>query len=234
MATTDIRPIIDFRMPATDNASSSVNSVTLPILSAGITPIQNDIIFLIVEVLNATQTPAIGTTGGQTWTSGTQLQANGLTVNYIWARVDATGLTADPTVTWTTAAPYTIWGFIFPNVNTSTAIDATAVLTAQAAAATYTNAANYITTATNNAMVIHAMCSADNNTWGTHTDSYKLPRGQTQWRNNSGTGCSMTVGLVLQATAGGSAAWAATQATLGNDAGIRFAVALRPASVAAV
>lgn len=224
-----IRLVGDARMPATDDATSSVASATIT-LPDGI--LANDIFLVVVGVRSATVTPSVTTTGGQTWTSGTQLQANNLTVNYFWCRVS--GAFTNPVIGWTTANSYALWAFHFRGVDTTTAIDATAVLTAQAAAATFTNGASYITTATNNALVLHAMVSADNNTWGSHTAGFTLPYARTQWRNSNTTGTSITAAYQAQGTAGGSASFSATEATLGNDAGIRFAVALRPASAAAV
>jgi hypothetical protein len=228
VATATIRCVGTAQMPATDDASSSVGSATIT-LPDGI--LDNDLFLVIAAIRSATVTPSVTTPGGQTWTAGTQLQANNLTVNYFWCRVS--GAFTNPVIGWTTANSYVLWAMNFRGVDTTTAIDAAAVLTAQAAAATFTNGSSYITTATNGALVLHAMCSADNNTWGSHTAGFTLPYGRTQWRNSVTTGTSMTAAYQVQAAAGGSTSFSATEATLGNDAGIRFAVALKPATVSA-
>ncbi len=217
-------------MPATNNASSSVASATLTIPD-GIK--QNDVVLVFAAIRNATVTPSVTTTGSQSWSSGTQLQANSLTCNAFWTRVDSSGFSANPVIGWTTASSYVLWMVIFRGVDTTTMIDASFTTASQASSSTYTNSSGFITTSTNGAMVVNAFASGDNNTWNSHTGGFDLPKGLTDWENSNTTGTALTIGYQIQATAGSSASFAATQASVGPDAGIRMAIAFKPATVTA-
>jgi hypothetical protein len=220
----------DARMPATDGASSAVTNATF-------TPPEglevNDLVLVFASVRNAAVTISAPSTDGQTWTGNTAVQANNLTYRSFYCKFNGTW-SANPNFSWVTSAPYVMWMVVFRGVNTTTAVDAAEVTASQAAAATFTNASSAITTATDNAVVVHCFTSADDNTWGSHTSGFSLPYARTQWRNASTTGNSITIGYQTQAAHGGSTSFSATEATLGNDAGIRAVIALKPASVAAV
>jgi hypothetical protein len=224
-----IRLVGDARMPATDDATSSVASVTFT-LPEGLE--QNDLLLVIMSARAATLTITNTTSGGVTWTSGTALQGSNLTYRSFYGFVPSGGAT-NPTFGWTGNNSYVGWLLVFRGVDTTTPIDAAEVSATFTAAATITIGASTITTATANAKVVGIWTSADDNTWGSLTASWDQPYSRSHWRNASTTGTSMSIAFQDQAVAGGNGSVSNTEATLGNDAGIKAMLALRPAAAGA-
>lgn len=226
-----IRLVGQVAMPATDDATSSVASATFT-APDGI--VGNDVCLAFLNVRSTTVT-ITNTTAGQanSWTANTAVVGATNTYRSFYVKVASGGFTSNPAFGWSVANSYVGWILCFRGVDTSTQIDAAETTATQAAAATFTNASSFISTATNNAVVLHVFTSVDDNTWGTFTAGPAQPYGLAQWRNASTTGSSITISYLTQSSSGGSAAFSANEATLGNDAGVRAAIALRPASVSA-
>lgn len=83
-----------------------------------------------------------------------------------------------------------------------------------------------ITTTVNDCIILHAFGSQDDNTWGTFTGATTTSRGVTS--NSLGTDNSMGVIEGSLSKYGSTGTAAATQASLGPDAGVSVLVALKP------
>jgi hypothetical protein len=219
----------DARMPTSDNSTTTATN-------ASITPpsgMRADDYVVVYVAARTTATVTNPTTGGQSWTAGTNTQANGLSFRIFHCRFNGTW-TANPNFNWTNNVAYQVWMVVFRGVDTTTAIDAGPNIASFAAPASpydVTIAASTITTVTASAMVIASWHSADNNTWALQTAGWSNPNGQAQWRHGGGSDSSTALAYKEQVTAGGSEAVTNRQTGFNApDAGIRSILALRPSS----
>jgi len=149
----------------------------------------------------------------------------------VWYRRVAAGESgAVPTPTFSqtgTANKFTAQAFVFRCVDTTTAIDVASTITAEGAATTFTGDA--VTTTVAESMVVFAVGSADDNTWGTPGGG--IAGGQIVYTANSAStnDNSIAIGFVNGGNGVAAAQSAPTmvQATLGADAGASLTFALR-------
>jgi hypothetical protein len=145
-----------------------------------------------------------------------------------WRRVQSGESGAVPTPTFSqtgTANKFTGQAFVFRCVDTTTAIDVASTMAAESAATTYTGDA--VTTTVDNSMVLFAVQSQDDNTWGTWGGG--INAGQYTANAASTNDNSIALGYMDggNGTAGAKSAPTMVQLTLGADAGSSLTFALR-------
>jgi hypothetical protein len=210
-------------MPATDNQNASATNATITPPSGMAT---DDYVVVYVAARTTGVTVTNPTTGGQTWTAGTDSEANNISFRIFHTRFNGTW-SANPNFAWSNSVPYQVWMVIFRGVDTTTPIDAGPSIAAFAVATDILIPADTLPTVTANAMVIASWHSADNNTWALQTAGWQNPNAQTQWRNQAGSDSSSSIGYKVKTTGTGSEA--VTNRQNSSDAGIWSILALRPA-----
>jgi hypothetical protein len=177
------------------------------------------------------ETLAISNTGGQTWTSETQVNQNNCKLRLFWCRFNGTWSGGNPSVsfsgTGTNQHIVVMHVFAPSKANSVWAEDAAQVGSTYAAP----GGPNYtvtitpgITTITNGALVFATWASSDNNPWGALTAGWTTA-GLAQYRNNSNL--SQTHAYTVMATAGASGSVSKNQLTLGGDAGADLIIAFK-------
>lgn len=142
------------------------------------------------------------------------------------------GAVPTPTFSQTgTANKFTGRVFVFRCVDTTTAIDVASTMAAESAATTYTGDA--VTTTVENSMVLFAVQSQDDNTWGTWGGG--INAGQYTANSASTNDNSIALGYMTggNGAAGAKSAPTMVQLTLGADAGSSLTFALRADTSAA-
>jgi hypothetical protein len=176
-----------------------------------------------------TTTVSVLTTGGQTWTSSTQVSAAaGNQCRVFHARFNGTW-TADPAF-GVTAGTATIGAYmlVFRGVDPTTALDVAITGSAVTPIAPCDVATTGITTATDKAMAIFLWSSVDDNTWALQAGGPTLTQPETQWK--VGTNYSFSVGYAEQTPAGATGTSTNRQTLLGCDGATRWSLALRKQS----
>jgi len=145
-----------------------------------------------------------------------------------WRRVQSGESGAVPTPTFSqsgTANKFTGRVFVFRCVDTTTAIDVASTMAAESATTTYTGDA--VTTTVTNSMVLFAVQSQDDNTWGTWGGG--IDAGQYTANSASTNDNSIALGYMTNGNgaAGAKSAPTMVQLTLGADAGSSLTFALR-------
>jgi len=189
-----------------------------------------DLVLMVGESRDTSATIAISSTGGQTWTSETQVNhptAN-CRIRLFWCRFNGTW-TANPSVSFGNTNPHIVVMHVFRPSNTNSVwqIDAAQV------------AGNYaappvprivtlpeITTIAEGALVFATWASSDNNTWGSLTSGWTTP-GLPQYRTISGADLSQTHAYRVMTTAGATGNVSKNQATLGGDPGVYLIIAFK-------
>ncbi len=219
------------QMPASENGNSAATNaaITPPSMSTG------DFVLVYVSAKTTGITITNSTTGGQTWTAGTDTEGSSMSFRSFYCFYNGTW-SADPAWSWTNSVPYNIWMLVYRNVSSGSPIDAAESIAAFAAPTgsfDVTIAANTITTSTDGAYVVAMWTTSDNNTWALQTP-WTNPDSIAYWRNSGGTDQSMSVAYTEQGTAGGNGAVTNRQTGVGGDAGIRSIIALKPAAITTV
>ena len=134
------------RMPTTaDTGAAAANATITP--PGGMATNDYAVVYVAAKTTGITITNS--TTGGQTWTAGTDSEGNGVSFRIFHTRFNGTW-SANPAFSWTNSAPYQVWMVVFRGVDTTTAIDAGPSIANFAAPASpfdVTIAASTITTA---------------------------------------------------------------------------------------
>ena len=217
-------------LPDTDTGTVNGPTVTFsnpPIASMA----AGDIVVVAVCYRGTGVTVTNSATGGQTWTSHTNLDdTTSLTGRVFTCKFDGT---------WTAAPAFTVTAgtnlmsatmYVIRGADQTTWLDA-AVVNTDVAGAPTTMTLTGITTATDGALVVAFWFMSDNNTVGTFTsgfDGNANAAGDDQNRNSTTFGASAA--WKIFATAGATGDIVAEQLTLGGDASIGFVVAIRPAA----
>ena len=191
-----------------------------------------DLVLMIAQSRDSTATIAISNTGGQTWTSETQVNQTNCRIRLFWCRFNGTW-SANPSVSFGNTNQHIVVMHVFRPSNTSSVwqVDVAQVSSTYAAPASpFTVTIPGITTITDGALVFAAWASSDNNTWGSLTAGWSTP-GSAQYRNNSNLsqthayrGIPTAAGMPI---AGATGNVSKNQATLGGDAGARLIIAFR-------
>jgi hypothetical protein len=187
-----------------------------------------DLVLMIGESRASSGTLSISETGGQTWTSETQVNQTNCRIRLFWCRFNGTW-SANPSVSFGNTNQHIVVMHVFRPSKASIvwAVDVAQVSSTYAApgAAPYTVTNPSITTITYGALVFAAWASSDDNTWGSLTAGWSTP-GLAQYRNNSNL--SQTHAYKVMTTVGASGIVSKTQLTNGPDAGARLIIAFAP------
>lgn len=192
----------------------------------------NDYVVVIASIAASTaQTISNSTTGGQTWTSETEIDNSGPTLhtrvfhtryNGSWA--------ANPafTVSPGDSNSFTLQMFVFRGVDTTTALDVAVTGAAFSAPGTpFDVTINEITTATNNALVLAIWVSRDDVSWALQTGGWTAST-PPYVRNTAGSDHSQGSAYKIQTSAGATGNVVSRQ-DQGGDAGVGYILALKPA-----
>ena len=185
-----------------------------------------DLVLMIGESRASSGTLAISSAGGQTWTSGTQVNQTNCRIMLFWCRFNGTW-SANPSVSFGNTNQHIVVMHVFRPSNASSVwqVDVPQVSASYAApGGAHTVTIPGITTITDGALVFAAWASSDDNTWGALTAGWSIP-GLAQYRNNSNL--SQTHAYRVMATAGASGNVSKNQATLGGDAGAYLIIAFK-------
>lgn len=217
----------DARMPASENGNSAATSATT-------TPpgsmLSGDFVLVFVSAGTTGVTITNSAAGGQSWTAGTDSEANSMSYRSFYAIYDGTWDTS-PAWSWTNSVPYEIWMLVFRGVAQSSPIDAAENIAGFAAPASpydVTIATSTITTQTDGAIVVAMWTSFDNNTWALQETGWTNPSGYAYWRNSGGSDTSMSVAYQIQGTIGGNGGVTDRQTAVAPDAGIISIIAIKP------
>jgi len=208
-----------------DNGTNTANPtvVTPPLnMRAG------DLVLMIAQARASSGTLAISATGGQTWTSETQINQANCRIGLFWCRFNGTW-SANPSVSMGSTNSNTVVMHVFRPSNTSSVweVDVAQVSNIYSAPASpYTVTIPGITTITDGALVFATWASSDDNTWGSLTAGWSTP-GSAQYRNISGSDQSQTHAYKVMATAGTTNPVSKNQATNGPDAGAYLIIAFK-------
>jgi len=208
----------------------SLGSSTVAVTPAGGTQ-TGDLIILVANSRDTSNTIAISNTGGQTWTAETANSITNTTRRIFWARYNGTW-SANPSVSFSANTATTVSMHVFrPTISSNTwAIDVTQNL------ATFTNTSTdvsiaSITTLTNGALVFANWASTDNNSWSIQTGGWSTA-GSGQYANTNGADSSQSSAYKIMPTAGPSNAVVNRMSAAGTDAGVTAILAFK--EVAAV
>jgi len=187
-----------------------------------------DLVLMIAQHRASSGTLSINNTGGQTWTSETQLSYSSRRIRLFWCRFNGTW-TANPSVNMGSTTTNTVVMHVFrpSNANCVWQVDVAQFIgsyTAPASPYTVTNPS--ITTITHGALVFAVWTSTDDNTWGSLTGGWFTP-GSNQYRNTFGSDQSQTHAYRIMTIAGATGIVSKNQLTLGGDAGARLIIAFR-------
>ena len=196
-----------------------------------------DLVLMIGESRTTTanvETLAISNTGGQTWTSETQVNQNNCKLRLFWCRFNGAWTPAgnpNPSVSFsgTGTNQHIVVMHVFrpSNANSVWQVDVAQVSSIYAApGGAHTVTIPSITTITDGALVFAAWASSDNNTWGSLTAGWSTPG---RVRLNTGTTAIYLKPMPTEvmATAGATGNVSKNQATLGGDAGARLIIAFK-------
>jgi hypothetical protein len=181
---------------------------------------------VIVAAYRGTATLGLAQTGGQTWTTGPNAQANSqtVTVRLFWCRFNGTW-TANPSVTTTGTGTLTVYSFavdvadgLYPEIDvpfTSASHNGGTVTVPS------------LTTTTAGALALAGWVSDNNNAWSAPPPGWSLPGGQAQWRNTAGSDNSLALAYRIMGPAGATGTIARTQTENGPDEGLSFRLAFK-------
>jgi hypothetical protein len=183
---------------------------------------------LMIGASRGTATLAISTTGGQTWTSETQVNQTNCRIRLFWCRFNGTW-SANPSVSFGNTSTHIVVMHVFrpSNTNSVWSEDVAQVSNTYAAPGgpPYTvTITPGITTITDGALVFAVWASSDDNTWGSLTAGWTTP-GSAQYRASSNL--SQTHAYKVMAPAGASGSVSKTQLTNGPDAGAWLIIAFK-------
>jgi hypothetical protein len=207
--------------PTTDNTNQGTGPG--PVAVTPPASMQLGDLYVIVATYRGTATLSLAATGGQTWTSEANAQANGQTVRVFWTRFNGTWA-GNPTVTNTTGAE-TLTAYSFAMSLASGRHPEIDVAFASAAHAGGTVTVPAFTTNTAGALALVGWISGDNNTWSAAPAGWSSPGGQASWRNIAATDNSISLAYQVFAAAGTTGPIARTQATEGPTNGLYFTIA---------
>ena len=187
---------------------------------------------VVVQVLRASSiTLSVKTTGGQSWTTGTQTNGTNNSTAVSWCRYngswsadpqfgpasDNSGLTALMLVFRPTGTSYT-WALDVALAGTTYSAPSTPFTVTRAG----------VNTVKDGAVAIAFFTSADDNTWGSLSGSgWTQMSSPAMVRNTTGTDTSVTAAYQVKATAGATNDVSINQTANGGDAGVTYIVAFR-------
>ena len=208
----------------------SLGSATVAVTPAGGTQ-AGDLIILVANSRNTSNTIAISNTGGQTWTAETANGITNTTRRIFWAQYNGTW-SANPSVSFASSTATTVSMHVFrPTISTNTwAIDVAQNLSTFTNASTDVSIAS-ITTLNNGALVFANWASTDNNSWNIQTGGWSTA-GSGQYANRDGNDSSQSSAYKIMPTAGASGAVVNRMSAAGTDAGVTAILAFK--EVAAV
>lgn len=187
------------------------------------------LVFLQYKTTSTTLTFSETAADGQTWTSETKQATATIMSQWFKCKFNGTWL-LNPIFTISSAGSSPMGGvmLVFRGVDTTTQIDNADTNAAYAAPGTpFDVTLTGIDPTTDNAMVVAAWSSVDDNTWALQTGGWTNPSGEAQWRNLQGTDMSISAAYMVVAT-GSSGNVTNRQTALGGDDGATHIIALRP------
>jgi len=179
-------------------------------------------LYVIVASYRGTATLSLSNTGGQTWTSEANTQANGVTARVFWTRFNGTWA-GNPSVTNTAGTEaLTVYNFAFAmSAGTHPEMDV-ALLSAGHSGGTVTVPS--FTTNTAGTLALVGFLSNENNSWSAPTAGWSVPGGQQQWRNTTGEDTSLAFAYRVITSIGATGNIVRSQ-TDGPDPGLYFRLA---------
>jgi hypothetical protein len=216
--------------PSSENAANA--GPTAVVVPPG-SMLANDYVVVLAAYRGTGVTLAVGTDGGQSWTSETA-RTQGTVITSRLFRCKFNGTWSNNPDFTVTAGTNGIIAYLsaWRGVDPSTPIDTALAQTGFAAPANpYDVVRAGLTTTYDNAVAIYWWLSSDNNTWALQ-GSPGLTQPEAMWRQTTTTGLSVSMGYKTIAT-GGSASGDATnrQTALGGDAGTTHIISLKPAII---
>ena len=203
----------------------SLGSSTVAVTPAGGTQ-AGDLIILVANSRDTSNTITISNTGGQTWTAETANSITNATRRIFWARYNGTW-SASPSVSFSASNATTVSMHVFRPSSSSNiwAIDVAQNLN------TFTNASTSvsitgITTLTNGALVFANWASTDNNSWGIQTGGWSNA-GSSQYKNTNAADSSQSSAYKIMPTAGPSGNVINQMSSAGTDAGVTAILAFK-------
>jgi hypothetical protein len=228
--------LITYIASASTPADGFSNTTNPTVVTPPVGMLVGDLVLMIAQSRDSTATLAISNTGGQTWTSETQVNQTNCRIRLFWCRFNGAWTPAgnpNPSVSFGNTNQHIVVMHVFRPSNTSSvwAVDVAQVSGIYAAPpAPRTVTIPGITTITDGALVFAAWASSDDNTWGSLTVGWTTP-GSAQYRNNSNLsqthayrGIPTAAGMPI---AGATGNVSKNQATLGGDAGAYLIIAFR-------
>ncbi len=179
-------------------------------------------LFVIVAAYRGNTTLSLVNTGGQTWASEANTQANDLTARVFWTRFNGTW-TGTPSVTNTTGTdPLTVYSFAAAlSPGTHPEIDVPVFSGSHSGGTVTVPSFNTNTAGT---LVLVGWVSDENNTWAAPTAGWSVPGGQQQWRNTHAEDTSIALAYRVFTTAGPTGLVARAQVSE-TDSGLFFRLA---------
>ncbi len=183
--------------------------------------LQTGDLYVMVAAYRGTATLSLSATGGQTWTSEAQSQANGVTARVFWTRFNGTWA-GTPSVTNTSGTEaLTVYSFAFAmSAGMHPEIDVPVTSGGFSGSSTVTVPSLMINTA--GTVVLAGWLSNENNTWTAPTAGWSVP-GTQQWRNTQGEDTSLSLAYRVFTTTG--ATGTVVRTSDGNDPGVYFSLA---------
>jgi hypothetical protein len=193
-----------------------------------------DLVIMYAYQRGASTTFSISATGGQSWTSETAHQSSTaiLSARVFWCRYNGTW-SADPSVLFSVGTNTNVIMHVFRPTSTSyqwaletgmTGVGASdmQVLTSFSATSPVSQPLSSYNINTHASTVSICIWSTDDdNTWGAVSGSGWTDAGSAQYRNTSGSDVSSSFAYSIRTTTGTVNSASKTEATLGNDPGIR-------------
>jgi hypothetical protein len=209
----------------TDLGTGTGPNVTIPppaSMAAG------DAVYVVICTRSVSATITNTTSGGQTWTPGTNITQGTVICRTFSCIFDGTW-TADPVFNCSDAGSTAMSGVMV----VARADSGTAELDVADASAGFANPTTPFDVTTTgitvaaNSCAIASWTSKDDNTWALQTGGWTNPSGEAQWRNTSGSDISISIGYQAFTSAGGTGNVTNRQLTLGGDEGMQSIVSFR-------
>lgn len=185
--------------------------------------VANDYVVVFMTAKTTGVVNTVSNTGGQTWTSETTVETNGMNSRVFHCRFNGTW-SADPTFACSNVnAGVSLVMLVFRGVDTTTALDV--AVAGQGYSATGSCTIASFDTNSNGAMAVGLMDSTDDNAWSLSTSGWDSGFA----RNGIGTDLSIAWVYKAIAAAGATGDVTMTQTTVQPDAGTQQWLALKAA-----
>jgi len=215
------------------SASNPADNGTRGGPTASITPPSGlqigDVIILIVNYRSSSGNISILNTGGQTWTTLSQVGSGTTNILRIFYTVYNGTWSADPSVTvGSGSTALTVLMHALRNVDPNNVLDVPQTTGSFSAPSGLRDVTiSGIDTITDNALILAVWATGDDNTWGIQTLGWSN-LGLAQYRNLSGSDSSISTAYKIAPLAGASGNVTNRQLTNGGDAGRRAILAFKP------